>query len=469
MKRRIKWIPRPAAGLLTAGLSMLLLSGCQLISSSPAALLKAPAMSSSLYQLKEAVTHYLPPGAVLNTPLKLPDNSAAGPIYQVDLNGDNQKEAVAFYRLQKNEFELGALILEQVDEEWRKVTDIHELGREIDRVDFVDVTGDGAPEMLVGWSAGEAVNLNKELFVYSMKGSVVSQMEKIPYTEIAIGDLTGDGVPEVAALLLDRDKLDASASLYSFKNGEKKLMQKLPMDGGVNGYYQVVIGKATDSQNGIFVDTGLGANTSYTSLLVWNNGKLKDVFSAKDEQGNVQTFKEYKGRSQDVNGDGIMEIELLKIPPFIENSNPTDMPWIHQWYQWDGANGLKWVHENYYDNNVTYRFDFPESWRGKITLERSKSDRADGYTTFYYLSANRKEKAELLTIRYYPTEQWENMKNELQKKEIDFVELDTSYGRKTVAFLPEKPTNLSVKSLQEYNQMKLGLKDIQERLKPVYY
>ncbi|MVO99438.1 hypothetical protein [Paenibacillus lutrae] len=466
MKWRTDRFQRPAASLLTAALCVLL-SGCQLIASSPVELLKAPAMSSSLYQLREAVTHYLPQGAVLTNPNKLPDNGVAGSIFQVDLNGDGQKEAVAFYRLQKNGFQLGAVILEQGNGEWRKVADINELGREIDRVDFVDVTGDKASELIVGWSAGETQS--KELFVYTMKGSEVSEMEKIAYTEIAIGDMDGNGIPEVAAMLLEREKLEASASLYSFADGKKKLLHKLPMDGGVNGYYQMVIGKAAPGQNGIFVDVGIGSHASYTSLLVWNGGKLKDVFSQKDDMGNVMTFKDYPGKTQDINADGVMEIELLKIPPFNESSSLADMPWIHQWYQWDGKNGLKWVHDNYYDTGVSYRFDFPETWRGKITLERSKTGGTDGYTTFYYLSANRKEKAELLTIRYYPTEQWEDMKKEMEKKEIDFVELDTVYGSKTIAFLPERPTNLSVKSLQEYNQMKLSKKDVQERLKPAYY
>ncbi|MGI5998487.1 MAG: hypothetical protein ACOX89_07490, partial [Lutispora sp.] len=132
----------------------------------------------------------------------------------------------------------------------------------------------------------------------------------------------------------------------------------------------------------ILIKSGIIAGTLCTVLTVPVLAQLqpesvgKDVKALKsqDEYNFSQTFKPYPLYNQDINNDGIIEVGVQSEPLEAEGYSMADMPWINNWYQWDGKDGLKKVMEEYSSYSEGYRFIIPESWSGKFTIDKETDE-----------------------------------------------------------------------------------------------
>ncbi|WP_026074556.1 hypothetical protein [Brevibacillus massiliensis] len=443
-----KWVSLLlAAGLLTAGCGM---------SALPDNLVKAPRLAQTQQAVTEAVMQALPEGAKLTVPSRPLPMSA---VNMKDLNGDGQDDAVAFYKKESSEFELGILVLENEAGKWKQIANVEALGRELDYADFQDVTGDNLPELLVGLSGG--AGLNSEISVYSLTGDHLKQIWRQKYSEIAVGDLTGDDRPEIAVLLHDHDKLESKLKLYGYRDGEIKPVSELDMDGGINGFDQALIGSASPTVKGLFVDMGVGAHSAFTSLVIMKDGKLTDVFG-KTEYGGDKTFKPYMLHSEDVNGDGIVEIGIQSQPVGSEELPMVEVPWINSWYQWDGSDGLKLVEEDYADYDVGFGFTIPAKWRDAYTVEKVQSG-----VRFSYIGLSPERPAELLSLKWYSREDWKKQEETLKKKQVRYTVLGDNGEHVITAQLPADAPGLSGRFLSEYKQMLLQDHEVQNHFRMV--
>ncbi|SFG94326.1 Repeat domain-containing protein [Desulfotomaculum arcticum] len=139
------------SGLLLSG--GLLVSGCSMLPS-PESTIMAPQLAGAQTldsdPLKTVVQKFLPSGAKLETP-KNPGGTKS--IQQRDLDGDGKAELLATYRVGQNPGELGAVLLQEQQNKWQKVWELNEaLGIALDHASFADITGDGRPELLLGWA-----------------------------------------------------------------------------------------------------------------------------------------------------------------------------------------------------------------------------------------------------------------------------------------------------------------------------
>ena len=146
------------SGLLLSG--GLLISGCSMLPS-PGSTIMAP-------QANTAVQEFLPPGFKLEEPR----NPAGGKaIQQQDMDGDGKAELLATYRVGQNPGELGAVLLQEKQNNWEKVWEQKgSLGYALDRVNFADITGDGRPELLLGWTMGASAGNGLDIFTWQDKG-----------------------------------------------------------------------------------------------------------------------------------------------------------------------------------------------------------------------------------------------------------------------------------------------------------
>jgi len=182
------------SGLLLSG--GLLISGCSMLPS-PGSLIMAPRQPSAQTQnavakpindgqdlidldlpedfswpipdneANSAVQKFLPSGAKLEEP-KNPGGAKA--IQQQDMDGDGKAELLVTYRVGQNPGELGAILLQKKQNNWEKVWEQKgSLGYALDRASFADITGDGRPELLLGWTMGASAGNGLDIFTWQDK------------------------------------------------------------------------------------------------------------------------------------------------------------------------------------------------------------------------------------------------------------------------------------------------------------
>ncbi|HZG13954.1 MAG TPA: VCBS repeat-containing protein [Candidatus Bathyarchaeia archaeon] len=419
-------------------------SACS-IGQSPADLVKAPAAETNKQELAQIVQQLLPAGGKLTVPLH-PHQSSA--ISLQDLDGDRQEEAIAFYRLEKNNFQLGMLILKQVAGKWQEFANMQGLGSDIDYASFTDVTGDKRPEILVGWSGGEG--LSNELAVYSLPEKELKTIWNQGYTQLTVGDLTDDGVPEIAVIEHDRDQMEAKMNVYTFADNQFKSFATAQLDGTANGFDQVAIAKATPSKKGIFVDYGVGAHSGMTDLYIWEQGQLKNVL----RQSEVPLgFKPYPVPSKDVNGDGIFEIGAHVEPPGSGEMAMAEIAWITAWSQWDGQNGFIPVEEHFTDYQAGYDFTIPTEWKDQFTVK--KENNGDFNTIRFFTLEDQKK--EILTFEVYKKADWLKREQELKEKQQTYTVLHQATDITIAAVYgkldKDHPLNLTEEKLKKHFQI----------------
>lgn len=381
---------------------LLYLSGCggtSLGLSSPEQLMRAPQADSGQIEIRQTVLDYMPEGTVLTIPLHPAKSSA---LKELDFDGDGVDEVIAFYKKEDNDYERGLLILKKAGDDWSRLALIEGLGRDIDYADFKDIDGDGNPEIIITWTGGKG--FDSKLEIYKITKGSPEKMAAESCSAMAVGDLDSDLKNDLILFKLDKsDPMNqwAEASLYQFTGQELRCTDRLRMDGYINGYQQVIYGKVNEKQKGVFIDSGVGAHSSMTEILVLEDGHLKNALTKGEESAYDKTFKAYTCLSEDINQDGIIEIGLLREAPGYENESMVNIQWIESWYQWDGKDGLLPVQESFWNSNGDYRLLIPEKWQDRFTVEK-KGGKDEECIVFYCLSS--RKRGDLLSIQ--EREEW---------------------------------------------------------------
>ncbi|MET3288076.1 UNVERIFIED_CONTAM: hypothetical protein ABID98_000646 [Brevibacillus sp. OAP136] len=431
-----------------------LLAGCGM-NASPADLVRSPKMDAGQQEVSQALSIFLPLGAKMVVPRR-PDNQSA--VTEIDFDGDGQDEVVVNYKEERNDYEINTLVLGKTAKGWEKRAELKGLAQDLDYFSAVDVTGDKRPEVVIGYSGGD--NLDRELDVYAYRNGGMQQMWKQPYKAMDVGDLTGGGTAEIAIMEHDHDKMTASAALYDFLTGKPHKLDELPTEGAINGYNQALIGPAAPGRNALFVDAGIGAHSEYTALIMWQNGKMQNVLK-KDDNDTALTFKTYPLASADANGDGIVEIGLQTEPAGSEQLAIVEIPFIESWYQWDGKNGLKLVGESYSDYGAGFTFTIPDNWRGKFTLQREQGI-DNGSVVFLYLPEFPQKKVQLMRLLECKRSDWTKVEQDLKKQGAVYGILSQNKTKLVIAVQPaDEPAPRSAHR-EEYQQMRLTLPQIKQ-------
>lgn len=438
----------------TAAILALLAGGCGLFET-PNELMRAPSADGDYKSINQAVMQYLPAGAQLTVPLQ-PDESSA--VSLQDLDRDGNPEVIAFYKPEDTEYEIGVLILAQREERWEKLASFTSVGSELDYVNFADLTGDDLPEILIGLGGGDL--LNKELTVYTMDQGTIQEVIKQPYSVMAIGDLTQSGQTELALVLHNHNQLTSTVQLYGARDHELVKLTEKSLEGDINGYEKALIGKASATTNGLFIEAGLGAHSASTELLIWDNGELRNPLKKLDQEIDP-TFKPYPLYSEDIDEDGVVEVGIHVQPPGTDDLPMASIPWIYAYYQWDGKDGLVHMEDHY--RNYVYGIDFqiPEKWGDAFTLEEDPEPDSRIVNLFYYDEASG-DTALLLTLQAIPKQEWKGAEEILKQQQQSYVLLKKAGKLVHVAIQPEKRPNLSPASLAKYNSMLLTNEEIRQ-------
>ncbi|WP_172250902.1 hypothetical protein [Saccharibacillus deserti] len=385
---------------------LLLLSGCSdtLSLPDPTSLIRPPRLPADKEVLKNVIDRQLPAGA---TAVRTRDSEDTQAVHYADLDGDGKREAVVFYKPVENGRNIHLMILQEQGDTWVNVLDIEGKGQQLDKLDFTDISGDGYTDIVVGYGAdGEdgANGTNSTLMVYSYAGQaleILGTKLELPYSEFALVDMNKDNLQELVLVNL-KPNIGTEIRVYQYQGTDFQELSSLILPNKtVTGYYNVTAGEVAKDQNGVVLDIMIGAG-SYTQVVMMKNGILQSVL------GEDAAFKDGFVKSEDVNGDGIIEISMLKTPyGWSDFKNKEDIPILTVYGQWDGSKGVTPVREQYRDANGRFTLPpFPQELLGNVTLNTVSM--VDKYLQFVRID----DRKWLEEVRFFTPVQWQNESEE---------------------------------------------------------
>lgn len=242
--------------------------------------------------------------------------------------------AVAFYRRNAtNALVHINLLKRKEDGTWISVGDVEGKGESVNRVDFGDLNNDGTPELLIGWYLYNT--RDSRLSIYDLGESLVARSFSASYTDLVVGDITGDGADDVLLLSIMTGTRLASAQLFSYRENGSVMHGHTVLDSDIVGFGKHTVAELSTDVNGVFVDCHKRQNAMITELIVWEDGKLKAPLCDQTAQLNSVTARELPIGSTDIDGDGILEWPVTTRMPGFEDSEISKTLWHTEWCYWD--------------------------------------------------------------------------------------------------------------------------------------
>lgn len=400
------------------------LSGCSLNFKDPETLIRPPQPGGELAGVQEALQEKVEKSSMI---LKNPKSGDYRSAYTTfDLNEDGVNEAIVFYKQNTDTGTLHMNVLDKNDGKWKSVADFDNIGSDIIEVKFCRLNKSSGQIMVVKCDALEAKQGNISLFRYS--NGEVERLLSEPYTEMGMFDMLRDGYPELLLLNLDVNNKTSKARLIKMSDESTQLdcVGEAVLDGNVTGYASIKM----DKKNTVYIDSYYGQNVMITELLQWKKGRLAaPLMNLKEGTTSEKTMRSIIVTSQDINGDGIIEIPVNGVLPG-KNVNEKETINLTTWQRYiagdDGVTPDEFfpVVTGVINFADSYMFVYPEDWLGNVTVSVDNEQRLWTFQLWNRLTNLPDRK--LMSIQSLTKLQWE--KNPIEHCLVSYENGNTVYA-----------------------------------------
>lgn len=386
--------------LMTVVTMSFVLTGC-IFDVSDVDMLVKPRLPLELEEISQVLKEHFNEDIQLITPLE-GDNKKS--VQFIDLDQDGENEVVVLHTKETDQYAMKVTVLSKKDDKWRINTDIQGIGYDVNKIAFPDLDGDGVREIIVGWQSG--AQLNKGLSVYKHGEKGYEEIYKDSYTEFVTGDLNGNNQDELAIVKLSRSEAFAKAKIFTIQNNTLTLLAENYMDGFINEYATVQIGKINNKTMGLIVDAKVGARSGFTDVFVLRGTELVNVFFDAKWKVTRETYRQVGRQSEDINEDGIIEIPTLVKANFYENAATMAPHYITVWNQVDERDHLKEIQRTYDEIDRGFQVKFPANWNENVGVKQTAES-----IFFNYYSQTSDLNVPLLEIKLVERKNWESTKD----------------------------------------------------------
>lgn len=404
-----------------------LCAGCSLKMQSVDQLMHPPRPSGVYDELQKAFTKIVGKDVIIKSPAK-GDYRSSFVLYDID--GDAQEESFIFYAPKNNQTEVHMLFLKKDynGEKWSLMCDITGTGSDVSSISFSDLNGDGVHEVILGWKAyGE--NYVMSVYKCNIGNDYIdlSELSKLSYSAMKIVDMDQDGNDEIFLIDVnnDSDSPKSIAKMLKMNENSITVVGDVTVNSNVSGYSDILVEEATlQKPLKLYIDANMGDEAMVTDVVYWDSTvkSLRAPISNPIAQLNPISYRQAKIKSQDINGDGIIEIPQLmrmdgsayatnnsseKNKSDITDSKPLFKNESFLYYvYWCHQNGGKLSIELYSAINSTdgYIFKFTNEWFNRVTIISNPSEHK--WTFFEWNSEKSSLGEELFSIVTVPLDKW---------------------------------------------------------------
>ncbi len=311
-----------------------------------------------------------------------------------DLDGDGVEEAIATVR-EGTGGSIAVYIFQKKDNDYEQIGHISGQGTAIGELAFPNFSRDGSKKgMIITWTLANGVE--QGMTVSGLENGRMEKLAEIEYTNYTITDLDGDGVDELFTLSYGKSSGRKTAQLYDYNGKTVQMISQTDATQDVQVAVHMTTGQLESGETAVFVDNKFEND----------NGMQTDIYTLRDKSlenlalsANISTYRPLSMYySDDVDGDGLVEIPQFQAMPGYETVALADTVWMIDWYDFNAGalHRPNRVFTTYHSLNEEWRLILPEKWRGSITVQTEAG--TDMNTTRF---VNRKTKEVLASVFVY--------------------------------------------------------------------
>ena len=382
---------------------MLFTGGCARFGVEIPELIVPPESEGELYEIRQALYAFTGKKEITLRYPKSGDWRSAFVIYDVDKDGQN--EAVAFYSTTSNENTniMHINLITKLEGKWISVSDHEVECSSVESIAFSNIGSESSHEIVVCWNVVSS-STNK-LAVYRFDKGGLTQMLYENYSVYSLCDIYGSEENELVIIANDTIAKQAAAKVfYEDRNGLREL-GSVATDNRITEYGTPVPSKLSDGTPALFADGKKGTEGTVTEVIYVNEqGEIKSLFAEPNGE-NLKTFRVSGAESLDINGDGALDVPLLKELPGIRGETDQNSVYLTEWCACDKKEGLIYLGSAVMNYTDGYRISVDDGWKDILAVERS-ADMSE--RIFYEYNADMGLAThELFRIRILPKEHYD--------------------------------------------------------------
>ncbi len=427
-------IKKLISAVLFGSLILSFSSGCNITDFSADNLLRPPKAVGDEAEIEQLIAKTADSGYTLKYPKSGRFRSA---IIMIDLDGDENDEAVAFFRNSTETSSVHMLVMYSKDDSWKIASDNVFETTDIDSVDFADITGNGKSEIIVN-STTYTPNVGK-LFCYSYSGGKTGEIgSEQSCSSFVTGDFDNDGTSEIMSLVLYTTENEALASMLDYNEDSKSLYAKAManMDPNVVKYKNIAVTKLENDITGVVVDGTSASEITNTQVIFYSRDLaiLRNPLF-KEKTKNI-TQRSSSIICSDIDKDGKIEIPITFDLPKQKDDTKNIYADKIIWNSFDTVKESL-VKKQAVIINYDYMFmmNYPDNWENKVT---AITNLKNGTTSFYAWNGTKLD-TELFEIKVFPVSEWESGKSD----DFTLITKDDKYAYTFNNINPDTQVSLS--------------------------
>lgn len=425
--------------ILAIFMSMMVFTSCSSLTINVEELIEPPVLSKEQAEITEALKKSLNTDELKLKYPRYGENRSS--IIFEDLDGDEDDEVIVFY---EEELDSSATIriniMDKIREKWHSVYDVPGVGKEVSFVSFANISNKNKKDIIIGWKdfdKGKKKNLN----IYTYGDNTLKSLLSMRYDEIII--VPSDEKENMSvAVVFSYGSSDPTAKLIKgIKRDKVGVVDLSKLNSDTEKIEKVSYGKSAVGENQIYVDSLLEDGTYVTEVMTYSGKSLTNLMA--DQEYNPKdilfdTERSERVISEDINGDGIIDIPSQKIMPGYEKYTYNDedeeqqeIAYLTSYY--DMKNNSLYPVESAFINRIEgYKVIFPEKWlNNRVTVKKQPNS---GEYYFSVFNENlEKSQSVLLKIHVYAKDDYKDL-FELQQ----FKLIGTRGNFEYYGYIPDK-------------------------------
>ena len=390
--------------LLLASSLGLTMAGCSSVGLSVENLMHPPKAVGDKAEIQALIDSVAGEGYTLKYPQSGNFRSA---ITMKDIDSDSIDEAIAFYLPVGDIAKVHMLVMDSIGGKWQTVGDFKSQSTAVDSLSFCDLDGNGIFEIVTSWKTYQT-SLN-QISLYIYEDDKIREVSSEHYSSGTLsGDFTANEGEELLLLSLFSDENDATATLIDLSENKSKLevLGTSPLDPDVVSYSQLLAGNIYENQMGAVIDGCTHTGEYNTQLLYFNTyfDSLERISFTENVPYN-QKLRSYPVMSEDINGDGIIEVPAAFRLNIEKDRTDVDAAADLYWCQQTSSGTVHQIAHKAASFAYGFTFVVPEKWEGKFT---ALTNYEKNEVTFFEWNKNKTEDV-ILTIKIFEKDKEEDM------------------------------------------------------------